>query len=198
METFRATIRREGKWWIATVSDLPGKGSGVTQGRTWTEVCDMAADLVAILLEIPIESVHIEPVLDNPQAQAAWGQARRTRAAAQKASMDAEEALVKAAKILTGMSTVRDAGAILGYSHQHIAKLVPQRSEATKNWADLLREEIFRKGGIWTDRQAALYLRSIGLGCTVETARARMSEIAEQEPDRMAMVEGQRWTWNVT
>jgi len=54
MKTYDATATREGRWWVV---DVPG--IGVTQGRTTREVERMAADLVAIMLEIPIEQVIV-------------------------------------------------------------------------------------------------------------------------------------------
>ena len=54
MKTYNATATREGRWWIVDVPDI-----GVTQGRTTREAERMAADLVAIMLDIPVEQVTV-------------------------------------------------------------------------------------------------------------------------------------------
>jgi len=40
---FTAHVERDGKWWIASVAELPGCG---TQGRTLAELRDMLADAI--------------------------------------------------------------------------------------------------------------------------------------------------------
>lgn len=54
MKTYRATATREGRWWVV---DVPG--IGVTQGRTTREAERMAADLVAVMLDISAEGVSV-------------------------------------------------------------------------------------------------------------------------------------------
>src|SRR5256885_15766929 len=61
MKTYRATARREKKWWVVEVP-----GVGTTQGRTTAEVQRMAADLVAIMKEIPLEDVRVEVEFEVP------------------------------------------------------------------------------------------------------------------------------------
>jgi hypothetical protein len=54
MKTHNATATREGRWWVV---DVPGVG--VTQGRTTREAERMAADLVAVMLDVPAEEVSV-------------------------------------------------------------------------------------------------------------------------------------------
>ncbi len=61
MKTYRATARREKKWWVVEVP-----GVGTTQGRTTAEVQRMAADLVAIMKEIPLEQVRVTVEFEVP------------------------------------------------------------------------------------------------------------------------------------
>lgn len=126
--TYHATAQLEGSHWVVKVSDLPEGLVGVTQGRTWNEARRMAADVVAMLLEVPKESVEVLLHPADPEMAEAIARAEHARREAEKASQAAAEALTAAARTLTAKATVRDAGAMLGVSHQYIAKLAPKKS----------------------------------------------------------------------
>lgn len=51
METYTATARWDGAWWVVTVDNPPGTGMATTQGHDRTEATDMVTDLLALLLD---------------------------------------------------------------------------------------------------------------------------------------------------
>src|SRR2546421_1151384 len=61
MKIYRATARREKKWWVVEVP-----GVAPTEGRTTAEIQRMAADLVAMMKKIPLEDVRVEVEFEIP------------------------------------------------------------------------------------------------------------------------------------
>lgn len=124
MQTFTGTAKRGQASWIVTLQGL--SGDNVAIARTWREAKDMSRELVAHLLETSIDSVDVILVLEDEEAEGARKRALEAREKAQQAKEEAEVALVDAARVLTRMASVRDVGAMLDLSHQHIAKLAPK------------------------------------------------------------------------
>jgi hypothetical protein len=58
--SYKARARHDGDMWAVTIEGLPPNLAGFTQGRTWREAQMMANDCVACLLDVPVESVHVE------------------------------------------------------------------------------------------------------------------------------------------
>ena len=121
MKAYRATARREGKWWVIEVH-----GVGVTQGRSTTEAQRMANDLVAIMEELPPEDVHVEIEFEIPGALGAEiKRARQETRKAEQAQRDAAEKVRRAVgHILSSGMSKQDAARILGVSAQRISQLV--------------------------------------------------------------------------
>ncbi|MGW4541687.1 type II toxin-antitoxin system HicB family antitoxin [Streptomyces chartreusis] len=124
--TFHAVARHDGAYWAVNITDLPDGFVGVTQGRTWIEARKMASDAISALLDVPEESFKVELRPADPELADVVDKAEEARREADRAAKRATEALVVAARILTAKVTVRDAGAMLGVSHQYIAKLAPK------------------------------------------------------------------------
>ncbi|MCX5215610.1 type II toxin-antitoxin system HicB family antitoxin [Kitasatospora sp. NBC_00240] len=128
--TYQATARRSGTWWAVEVPDVPGAH---TQGRNLKEAEQMAREAVALLLDVEEDQVLIDLRPELPRATTdilADFQARRTaREDAEAAERTAQEAAARALKA-AGLS-VRDAGAVLGISHQRIAQLAPETRPAS-------------------------------------------------------------------
>ena len=128
--TYQATARRSGTWWAVEVPQVPGAH---TQGRNLKEAEQMAREAVALLLDVEEDQVLIDLHPELPQATAdilADFQARRVaREDAESAERTAQETAARALKE-AGLS-VRDAGAVLGISHQRIAQLAPETGPAT-------------------------------------------------------------------
>ena len=124
---YDAIARQDGAHWVVTIAGLPQGFVGVTQGRTWSEAAKMAVDVVAMLLEVPEESVEVVMRPADPDMAEAIDRAEKAREEAEKAAKTAVEALTAAARTLTTKTTVRDVGAMLGVSHQYVAKLAPKK-----------------------------------------------------------------------
>ncbi|MET9350581.1 type II toxin-antitoxin system HicB family antitoxin [Streptomyces termitum] len=125
--TYDAIAEHDGKYWIVQVKGLPANHAGITQGRTWPEAERMTKDVVALLLDVPEESFDIALRPADPKMAEAIARVERTREEAERAAAVALEALQEGAQLLTEVATVRDVGAMLGVSHQYIAKLAPRK-----------------------------------------------------------------------
>ncbi|MFG2222289.1 hypothetical protein [Streptomyces sp. NPDC048644] len=87
----------------------------------------MATDVVAMLLDIPEEAFEVVLRPADPDMANTIVTTEKARGKAEEAAKAATEALTAAARTLTTRTTVRDAGAMLGISHQYIAKLAPKK-----------------------------------------------------------------------
>ncbi|MGW0665335.1 hypothetical protein [Streptodolium elevatio] len=106
-------------------------GGVYTQGRTVREARRMAADALAAVLDVPLDTVRVDLAIEGTGA--AIKQLRTARKAARKAAQDEGQALADAvaALLATGMSQ-RDVGDILDLSHQRISQLVPTAAKTGK------------------------------------------------------------------
>lgn len=124
MKIYQATACREGKWWVVKVD-----GVGATQGRSAAEAQRMAADLVAIMEEIPLEEIEVQIDFEIPgplgdevkQAR----QATREADLAQRKAADRTRAAVS--RLLGSGLSKQDAARILRVSPQRISQLVKPR-----------------------------------------------------------------------
>lgn len=132
-KTYTARCQRSGDWWAISVPELSGVH---TQARRLEKAGAMAGDAVALLLDVPPDSfdVKIEPVLPRDH-QTNVGRARKARDEAEILQHEAAIASSEAAADLVGNAhlTIRDAGRVLGLSHQRIAQLLkPASGEARR------------------------------------------------------------------
>jgi DNA-directed RNA polymerase specialized sigma subunit len=121
VKTYRATARREDKWWVVEVH-----GVGTTQGRSTAEALRMATDLVAIMEKVPLGEVNVEIQFELPgDLGEEIKRARQETRAAEHAQRSAAEKVRRAVAhlISSGMSK-QDAARILGVSAQRISQLV--------------------------------------------------------------------------
>lgn len=120
MKTYRATARRENKWWVVEVH-----GVGTTQGRTTAEVQRMAADLVAIMKEIPLDEVRVQVEFEVPGdlGEEIRRARQETREAEQAQRRAAEKVRRAVGHILESGMSKQDAARILGVSPQRISQL---------------------------------------------------------------------------
>lgn len=122
MKTYNANATREGRWWVVDVPDI-----GVTQGRTTREAERMAADLIAIMLDIPVEQVSVNVAfrlsdeLTN-EVQIAR-QAQKNADKAQRQAADRSRAAIR--HILAAGLSKQDAARVLGISAQRVSQLAP-------------------------------------------------------------------------
>ncbi len=121
MKTYPATARREGKWWVVEVD-----GVGATQGRSTAEAQRMAADLVAIMEDVPLDGIDVEIEFELPgELGDEVKRAKQETRAAEQAQRSAAEKIRRAVThILSNGMSKQDAARILGVSPQRISQLV--------------------------------------------------------------------------
>lgn len=127
-KTYTARCQRSGDWWAISVPELRGVH---TQARRLEKAEAMARDAIALFLDVPSDSfdVTIEPVLPR-DLQRKVGRARKARDEAEVLQREAAiaSAEVAADLVQTAHLTVRDAGRVLGLSHQRITQLLKAAS----------------------------------------------------------------------
>jgi hypothetical protein len=122
---FEASATREDGWWIVRV-----EGVGMTQARTYGDIESMAKGLVEAVLDIGPDSFVVSTTV--PRVSDAVDRMRHATAAAESAAAAAAAARRAAAVVATkeaGLS-VREAGAVLGLSHQRVAQLLKEDEAA--------------------------------------------------------------------
>jgi DNA-directed RNA polymerase specialized sigma24 family protein len=122
--TYTAVARRYGDWWAVDVPKLKGVR---TQARRLEHVIPMAADAIALTLDVPEDSFDI--VLKVALAEAAGdvlAQLATAKDELARAQKGCQETFRSAAEVLVHKEglTVRDAGRILGVSYQRVAQLL--------------------------------------------------------------------------
>jgi predicted RNase H-like HicB family nuclease len=122
MKTYHANASRDGRFWLVHIPEI----GQYTQGRNLAEVEPMARDLIALWLEIPVDTFHVELHVELPKdvrhhlelaAKYAADSAHAQGEAARERRIAARELKAK------GL-TVRDIGAALGISYQRAQQLV--------------------------------------------------------------------------
>lgn len=122
VRTLEATAYKEGKWWMVSIPEI----DGLTQCKTIEKIPEQAADLASVILDVPADQVAVNVAYTLPEdakaANESWHQAQGQLAAA-KANVDAR--LADLARTLKGQGyTLKDIGAITGYTFQRIAQIL--------------------------------------------------------------------------
>lgn len=118
-----AKARRSGDWWAVEVPEVDGL---FTQAKRLEQIPDMVADAVALLEDVPAESVHVrlDPVMDQGTVDA-LASLSLVRAEADRASRRAALLSRRIASGLRGSGlSYRDIGSIMHISHQRARQLV--------------------------------------------------------------------------
>ncbi len=127
---YKATaIRGSGQWWeIEVTGGLPANVVGVSQCRRLTEAEATAVALIADLLDIEEEGIEVELTVNLPKVLARKLDEYRSVTQAEQAAQDraAKVRADTAAALVDARLTMREAGQILGLSHQRIKQLVDQ------------------------------------------------------------------------
>jgi len=127
-KTYTARCQRSGDWWAISVPELRGVHM---QARRLEKAEAMVRDAIALFLDVSSDSfdVRIEPVLPR-DLQGKVGRARKVRGEAEVLQREASIASAEVAADLvhTAHLTVRDAGRVLGLSHQRITQLLKAAS----------------------------------------------------------------------
>lgn len=119
---YAAIAVRSGGWWALEVPELPGV---FTQTRRLDLAERAVRDAIAVFLGAAPDSFDVEvlPRL-SPEFVERLEEARRLRREAELAGQAASEATRRLVQeLLDGGLTVRDAGTMLGVSHQRVAQL---------------------------------------------------------------------------
>ena len=123
-KSYTARAVRSGDWWAISVPGLRGVHS---QARRLDQAEKMTREAISLFLDVPLASVRVqvEAVLP-PELGAGVKRAKTVRVKADDLQEEAATATAKAARALVkgGHLTVREAGQILGVSHQRIAQLL--------------------------------------------------------------------------
>lgn len=122
VRTLEATAYKEGKWWMVSIPEI----DGLTQCKTIEKIPEQAADLAAVILDVPADQVAVTVDYTLPEdakaASESWHQAQGQLTAA-KANVDAR--LADLARTLKGQGyTLKDIGALTGYTFQRIAQIL--------------------------------------------------------------------------
>lgn len=125
MKLYRATVYREGRWWMVSIPQL----DGLTQARRLSEAELMAREYIAVTLDVPIKDVavdvHVESVgsVKDIETRLATIEAERQKAAELERQATADAAQL-AKDLAAAQVPLRDVGSILGVSHQRAHQLV--------------------------------------------------------------------------
>lgn len=121
--TYTAVCERAERWWAIRIEELPGV---FTQVRRLDQAEAMARDAIAQMLAVPGEEfeVDVQPVVPSDLRRLV-AEARTARSRSEQASEAAATATrTAAAELVRRGLTLREAGVLLGLSHQRIAQLV--------------------------------------------------------------------------
>jgi hypothetical protein len=131
---YAATAERDGGWWIVQVRVPELQRTLTTQVRRLDQARPMAADLVATVTGASVDdsAVSVVPVLEAPLRDKVAG-AREARAELERIQAIAFESTRAAARSLTaaGISN-RDAGLLLGITHQRVQQLCSEVARGAK------------------------------------------------------------------
>lgn len=118
------SMPRSGDWWAVSVPELRGVH---TQARRPEKAEAVARDAIALFLDVPKDSfdVRIEPVLPR-DLEKKVGRVPKVRGDAEVLRREAAAVSAEVAADLVHRAhfTVRDAGRVLGLSHQRVAQLL--------------------------------------------------------------------------
>ena len=114
--------------WLTSTQGLPDGKQALSMGKTWKQAQNLLQRAAEMALKAPPGSVTVDLKLENPRLQELVDEVHQKRAALREAEFQYGAALGVAARTLTKQATVRDVAAMLGCSHQHVAKLAPKPS----------------------------------------------------------------------
>lgn len=121
MSSYRATVHREGDWWVIDVD-----GIGVTQAKRLDKVEHMARDLVASLRDVPVDDVAVSIRFDlAPDVQRLVAAAKAAADTARDAQRRATELAQEAFTRLQGEHwSMRDIAQVTGVSFQRVHQVL--------------------------------------------------------------------------
>jgi len=126
VKDYRAVARRGERYWLIEVPEI----GQTTQARTMGEAEMMTKDLIAVCLDVPIESVSVSLDWELPtSAKDHLLRAEELRKQASEANNAAATESRSAAVALHSMGLgLRDVGQLMGVSYQRAHQLVGKQS----------------------------------------------------------------------
>ena len=122
--SYRATARRDGRWWFV---EVPGEQGLYTQVRRLDQAEAMIREVISLVREVPQDSFDlvVDPDLESLGAvreavEAALRERERASAAQEAASTAMRHAV---SEVRASGYTSRDAGMLLGVSNQRISQI---------------------------------------------------------------------------
>ncbi|MHB8345537.1 MAG: HicB family toxin-antitoxin system [Ferrimicrobium sp.] len=122
--TYKATVIREDRWWMVRIPEI----GGLTQARRLSEAKSMARSLVAITLDIPVDSFDVDVEVEKVGTVKVAERTAQLRAARETATRLEREVQTDAESLARDLASeglpLRDIGDILGISYQRAHQLV--------------------------------------------------------------------------
>lgn len=145
-KVYTALVTRGEVTWTADIQDLPGYNRAAAMGKDWDSLKRAAQEMCDCILGLPDGTVVVDLKLKDLELQAAVEEVGTAKVVLRSAQHEADMALRRAARRLCRIAPVRDVARILGYSHQHVAKMVPrsalkaaeQTGSTPQDWAKML------------------------------------------------------------
>ncbi len=132
MNTYTVRYEKdETGWWVATVKQVRGCH---TQGRTIDQARRRIREALELFVDHADEAELIDDVVLPANARALLKRVQSTRKRAEEEAIKLQDSTAEAAKVLTndvGVS-VRDAGELLGLSHQRVHQLLAASARKKK------------------------------------------------------------------
>jgi DNA-directed RNA polymerase specialized sigma subunit len=123
VNSYTATVTREGKWWMISIPAI----DGLTQARHVSEVEQMARELVAVSTGSKITDVAVEieyADIDDIHVNESLSKIHEEKAQAAALEADATEKTQALVRSLRARAVpLRDIGAMLGMSFQRVHQL---------------------------------------------------------------------------
>lgn len=165
--TLEATAYKEGKWWMISIPEI----DGLSQAKTVETVPNMAADLAAIVLNVPQDAVNVNITYRLPEEAAAidrqWHEAKAQVAAAEATA--AERFAELAYTLKSNGWTLKDIAAVTGYTFQRIAQVLKHRAE--------------------TQEEAGAHYAQIGHVDVDEIDTDKLAQVLKHEPENSVYAE---------
>ena len=119
-----ATATRLGDWWAIEVTDV--QGGLHTQARRLDQVAATVADAVALVADVPRNTIEVNVIPKLPPRDAELIDAARhaSQEAARAAELASQLSRQAVAQLRSEGMTVRDVGGLLGVSPQRVSQLV--------------------------------------------------------------------------
>jgi hypothetical protein len=123
MDTYRAEVTREGRWWMISVPEI----DGLTQARRLSEVERMARELIAVTLDLRLSEVAVEVAFGDIDGIPVGSFIQEISSEKEKAARLEEDAAAKTKTLVKELVAhkvpLRDIGEMLGLSFQRVHQL---------------------------------------------------------------------------